>query len=123
MKTISQLCLGFPTQKARLSIIVLRLRVIAIALLLIACQQAFGVDPLDQWTILNPPFSGRSLSAAAYGTNLFVAVGAAGTILTSPDASSWGQRDSGTTNRLSGVAFGNDQFVDQPRLRIDGCLS
>jgi hypothetical protein len=40
-----------------------------------------------------------------------VAVGWNGAILTSPDGVTWTQRDSGTSNNLSGVAYGNGTFV------------
>ncbi|MHB8522948.1 MAG: WD40/YVTN/BNR-like repeat-containing protein [Limisphaerales bacterium] len=45
------------------------------------------------------------------GTNQFVAVGDAGTILGSPDGATWTLRDSGVTNNLTAVAYGNGQFV------------
>jgi len=40
-----------------------------------------------------------------------VAVGDGGTILTSPDGVSWTERDSGTSNWLWGVTYGNGTFV------------
>jgi hypothetical protein len=63
-----------------------------------------------------------SLSAIAYGNNLFVAVGPGGaagffkqpsdeTILTSPDGLTWTSRTSGIGSDLSSVAYGNNQFV------------
>ena len=42
---------------------------------------------------------------------LFVSVGQSGTILTSPDGNSWTERDSGTSNLLFGVTYGNGLFV------------
>jgi hypothetical protein len=74
------------------------------------------------WTTrVNPP--GNDLTCVAYGNDLFVAVGAdfsAGigpnsisgcTILTSPDGITWTSRTSGTPNGLTGIAYGNHQFV------------
>jgi len=42
---------------------------------------------------------------------LFVAVGDNGTILTSPDGTTWAKRNSGTSNDLYGVTYGNGLFV------------
>src|SRR5437016_3459231 len=52
-----------------------------------------------------------ALSGIAYGNSQFVAVGDAGTILSSPDGGSWTKIRAGTTNNLSGITFGNDRFV------------
>ena len=43
--------------------------------------------------------------------NLFVSVGDNGTILTSPDATTWTSRTSGTTEKLRGGAYGNSTFM------------
>jgi hypothetical protein len=43
--------------------------------------------------------------------NTFVAVGANGTILTSPDGGTWTLRASLPTNSLYGAAYGNGTFV------------
>ena len=42
---------------------------------------------------------------------LFVTVGESGTILTSSDGTTWTERNSGTSNRLYGVTYGNGLFV------------
>ena len=42
---------------------------------------------------------------------MFVTVGDSGTILTSPDGTSWTKRTSGTSEFLSGVTYGNGLFV------------
>ena len=42
---------------------------------------------------------------------LFVSVGYSGTILTSPDGTSWTSRTSGTPDDLRGVTYGNGLFV------------
>ncbi|TGE31851.1 leucine-rich repeat protein [Desulfosporosinus sp. Sb-LF] len=55
--------------------------------------------------------STNSLAGVTYGNSTFVAVGDAGTILTSPDGASWTTRSSGSTNSLAGVTYGNSTFV------------
>lgn len=67
-------------------------------------------DPLDQWTLRSSATT-MTLRAIAYGDNQFVAVGDAGTILTSPDGIVWTKRTSGTAYSLYSVAFGNNRFV------------
>ena len=47
----------------------------------------------------------------AYGTNLFVAVGNSGTILTSPDGISWSPQFGGTLVNLNTILYGNGLFV------------
>lgn len=54
----------------------------------------------------NVAFGGEASDAG-----LFVAVGAAGVILTSPDAVNWTSQDSPTPVSLYGVAYGNNEFV------------
>jgi len=51
------------------------------------------------------------LDAAAYGNGQFVAVGESGTVLTSPDGTTWTERNSGSTVTLNGVTYGNGTFV------------
>jgi hypothetical protein len=68
-------------------------------------------DPLDNWHWRNPLPQGNSLNGVTYGNGRFVAVGNAGTILTSPDGVTWTQRDSGVAQNLNGVAYGNGLFV------------
>ena len=51
------------------------------------------------------------LYGVTYGNGLFVTVGQSGTILTSPDGTSWTERTSGTSNKLYGVTYGNGLFV------------
>jgi hypothetical protein len=62
------------------------------------------------WTLRT---SGTStfLNDVTYGNGLFVAVGAVGAILTSPDGVTWTQRTPPTDNWLEGVAYGNGTFV------------
>ncbi|MBF0593185.1 MAG: VCBS repeat-containing protein [Nitrospirae bacterium] len=67
-------------------------------------------DPLDTWT---PRSSGTSqqLNGLIYGGGRFVAVGSAGTIVTSPDAVTWKTVSSGTQSDLNDVAYGNGMFI------------
>jgi hypothetical protein len=68
----------------------------------------------DQFDPLTPRPSGTShrLNAIVSTTNdFYVAVGAAGTVLTSPNTLDWTCQVSGTTNELKSVAFGQDLFV------------
>jgi photosystem II stability/assembly factor-like uncharacterized protein len=51
------------------------------------------------------------LDGISYGNGSFVAVGASGTILTSPDGTTWTSRSSGTLNELRGICYGNGAFV------------
>ena len=41
----------------------------------------------------------------------FVAVGNSGTILSSPEGTTWTSRTSGTSNNLNGIIYGNSIFV------------
>jgi len=57
---------------------------------------------------------GTSSSTELYGVAFaggFVAVGSAGTILTSPDGGIWTQQHSGTSKSLFGISYGNGSFV------------
>jgi hypothetical protein len=60
-----------------------------------------------------PRISGTSknLFGVASSGSLFVAVGASGTIITSPDGTTWTSRTSHTSNTLSAVAWCTAQFV------------
>jgi hypothetical protein len=82
---------------------------VAAVLLLLAINSAFS----DQFDHLTPRFSGTSanLNLIAFGTNVYVAVGAGGLVLKSPDSAAWSNQISPTTNELRGVAFANGQFV------------
>ncbi len=52
-----------------------------------------------------------SFYAVTCGNGTFVAVGNAGTFLTSRDGVTWTRRDSGTGQPLFGVTYGNGTFV------------
>jgi hypothetical protein len=68
-------------------------------------------DPLDNWHWRNPLRTDNTLNGVAYGKGSFVAVGDAGTILTSPDGVTWTGKNSGTSENLNGVVFANNVFV------------
>jgi hypothetical protein len=52
------------------------------------------------------------LAVIAYGNGLLLESGGSGTIMTSADDGViWVQRESGTTNSLGEIAYGNDQFA------------
>lgn len=68
-------------------------------------------DPLDNWHWRNPLPQGNSLNGVGYGNSKFVAVGNAGTMLTSTDGMNWALMVSGTTNDLWGISCGNGTFV------------
>ena len=63
------------------------------------------------WHWANPKPHGNSLNSVAWSGTQFVAVGAGGTILTSPDGMTWTAQNSGTTNQLSGITWSGAQFV------------
>lgn len=67
--------------------------------------------PLEKWYWRNPLPQGNALMDVKYLNGTFVAVGAAGTILTSSNAMQWTSRCSGTTVDLYGAAFGNGIYV------------
>jgi hypothetical protein len=80
--------------------------------------RAFGNIGLARSTILTSSDGASwatnsflSVCDMAYGHGLFVAVGPGGNIFTSPDASVWTWRDSGGTQGLTNVLFGNGAFV------------
>jgi uncharacterized delta-60 repeat protein len=61
-----------------------------------------------QWT--QRTASGGTLRSIAWGNSQFVAVGANGTVLTSPDGATWTSRASGTAARLDGAIWTGSQF-------------
>jgi hypothetical protein len=68
-------------------------------------------DPLDTWHWRNPLPQGNPLHRVTYGDGTWVAVGAGGSIVTSHDEVNWLPRNSGTTQTLRGIIYGNGQFV------------
>ena len=67
--------------------------------------QAYGL-----WTQTDPRV-GQPLRGVAYGCDRFVAVGDAGTAITSTTGTNWTKVESGTSSNLWGIAFLNHQFV------------
>ena len=61
-----------------------------------------------QWQWREPLPQGNTLESVAFGKNLFVAVGGGGTVITSPDGTTWTKRESGTTGDLKNVLCAND---------------
>lgn len=74
---------------------------------------AAGADSLNanQWYWRNPLPTNNSLSGICYGNQIFVAVGANGTIVTSPDGKTWTSQNSGTNSPLDAVCNNNGNFV------------
>ena len=70
----------------------------------------FEVLPPDTWTKLSvsPP---NTLFGIGHNGSQYVAVGRAGTIMTSPDLQSWTIRNSGITHTLRSVAFSASRIV------------
>jgi len=62
------------------------------------------------WTTVYSPTT-QDLWSVCFGGGQFVAVGTAGTILTSPDGNTWSQRASGVDLWLVGVGYGNNLYV------------
>lgn len=75
-------------------------------LALIRCEAA---DPLDQWVRRGASVTQNGLYGITYGGNQFVAVGD-GTIVTSPDGTTWTKRGSATNSPVS-VAYGDNTFI------------
>ena len=55
--------------------------------------------------------SSKSTTTTTDDSTIFVGVGNSGTIITSPDGTSWTKRTSGTIYNLNGVTYGNGLFV------------
>ena len=79
---------------------------------------ANAADPLDTWTVRNPSPTPNDLRAVTTGNGLVVAVGTAGTVVTSADAGdTWTVQESVPTDpsvNFLAVAFGNGKFVALP---------
>lgn len=73
------------------------------------------------WNMINPSPAASScslLTAVTYGGGLYVGVGKSGTILTSPDATIWTERTSGTTADLWAIAFGDSLTSEHASLFV-----
>jgi hypothetical protein len=73
-------------------------------------SQAFAA-PVRGWEARLPYPTSNPIQDVVHANGIFVAVGDAGTILTSPDADEWTTQTSGTVNNLNAVTFGNGLFV------------
>ena len=78
-------------------------------ILLIAFVSVANAGPLSNWSLRYT--SSVQLNAVTFGKGMFVAVGNSGTIVISPDGKGWTVTNSGTTEDLAGVVFGNNKFV------------
>ena len=81
----------------------------ALACFLLAGQLL--ADPIQNWSWKSPIPQGRTLAAVAQGAGCFVAVGDAGTIITSPDGYHWTNETSGFSGYLRGVAYADGEFA------------
>lgn len=68
-------------------------------------------DPLDTWYWRNPIPQGNPLYGICYGTDEFVAVGANGTVMTSPDGEAWLNHEAATSFDLHGITYGAGRYV------------
>jgi len=75
--------------------------------------QNLSADPLDHWHWRAPEPTTNALLGVAYGSGKFVAVGLAGTIVTSADGTAWtlGLGVSATSAYLRSVTFGGGMFL------------
>jgi hypothetical protein len=80
-------------------------------LLLGGVSSATAADPLDTWYWRNPSPQGNPLHGVCFGEEEFVAVGANGTVMTSPDGEAWLNQESGTRIPLHGVTHAAGRFV------------
>lgn len=65
----------------------------------------------SNWEMINPLPQSNNLRSVAYDNSQFIAVGDAGTILSSDNGTVWKIESSGITNNLNYVAFCNNMFV------------
>jgi hypothetical protein len=95
-----------------------KFRAVRAGLALLSLVATGRSDPLDTWTWRNPLPTGNGLHGVVYGNGRFVAVGNAGTIVTSPDGTTWtvepaapGFFVNGLPWGMNGIAYGNNGFV------------
>ncbi len=65
---------------------------------------------LDKWYQRNSMVT-ENLNSVAFGSNIFVAVGDKGRLITSPDGVKWTLRNSSTSTELTDILFANGMFV------------
>lgn len=77
-------------------------------IIILAC---FNVCPAQQNWISRISGTSNNLKTINKCSNLFIAVGDSGTIISSSDCIVWKALSSGTKNSLNGVCWGNNQYV------------
>lgn len=75
------------------------------------CYPELGVVPYGQVWTYNAIGAAPDLKDVAYGSNLFVAVGSAAVIYSSPDAITWTLRTSPIAPSYSDISYANGRFV------------
>ena len=70
-----------------------------------------GTTPVSQNSGVSVELNNVTFGGDVGGNGLFVAVGEAGTILTSPDGVTWTRQNSNTLFNLYGVSYANNQFI------------
>jgi len=84
------------------------LLIVSILLLVAGAGRA---DSLDTWQWRNPLPEGNTLSYVAYGSNTFVALGPAGTILASPDGIVWSSTNTAPSTTFTSLGYLNGLFL------------
>ena len=75
------------------------------------CYPELGIFPYGQIWTYNGIGATPNLLDVAYGANLFVAVGTAGAIYSSPDAITWTLRTPPNTPNYQDIAYANGRFI------------
>ncbi len=75
-----------------------------------ACSASMALAQ-GRWTWVSPLPQGNELKKAIFAAGQYVAVGDLGAIVTSVDGSNWTTQDSGTTDELWDVTWGDGQYV------------
>ncbi len=81
------------------------------ALLLVGITASALLAQTTWTTVAFNSCTSAELRGIVYGDGEYVAVGDSGTILTSPNGSSWTKQTSGTDRELYSIAWGNNRFV------------
>lgn len=74
-------------------------------------ELAGGVTPFSQWQWRNPQPHGNGLGNVVYGNGKFLAVGDAGTVMTSVDGQNWSTQPALTSAPLYDVIYDGSQFM------------
>lgn len=78
---------------------------------ILARPAAAGAVSPDGWELIEPPPQVDVLYGVTWGGGQFVAVGSAGTIITSQDGRTWTVRYSGVTNTLYSIAWNDKRYI------------